>query len=301
MHKKLLALLMVILMLPVLAMAEEQRVFMAGETEPFAEGEQLLTLRVVPVLSADSALLTYGEHSMLVDMARPEQAKDVMNILADAGLERVEYAFSTHPHVDHLGGMIPMINAGIQFDQFLTVYPHEYVGNACIQRASVKAIKQAGIPVVDVGDGDTIEFGDVEITVLRQTSNKDDNERSAMLMIRYGKCSMLLTADVGGDGQPILVGMHDPNDLNVDIMKYPHHGLNRLRPEFMEATSPEFVYVPHGAVDTKDAQRQLAKAGIDVMFATWGPIVIQSNGEKWIVEQHVFDKMKEYAANYQLK
>lgn len=298
MHKRLFALLMVILLLPVLAMAAEQRVFMAGETEPFAEDEQLLTLRVVPVLSADSMLLTYGEHSMLVDMARPEQVKDVLSILADAGLKRVEYAFSTHPHVDHLGGMIPLIDAGIQFDQFLTAFPHEYVANACIQRASVKAVKAAGIPVVDVDDGDTIEFGDVEITVLRQTSCKNDNQRSAMLMIRYGECSMLLTADVGGDGQPILVGMHD---LKADVMKYPHHGINRLRPEFLEATSPEFVFIPHGAVDTKDGQRQLAKAGVDVMFATWGPIIIQSNGEKWIVEQQVFDKMKEYAANYQLK
>ena len=298
MYRRLAALLMALLLLPALSLAEEKRVYMAGETEAFGAEEKLLTVRVAPLLGADSMLVTYGEHSMLVDMGTRGQANKVYSVLQEAGLERVEYAFNTHPHDDHLGGIIPLMNKGIQFDQFLTAFPHDYTGRDCVQRSSVKAVKEAGIPVVDIDDGDTIAFGDVEMTVLRQTVNTNDNQRSAMLMIRYGECSMLLTADVSERGQPILAEMHD---LKADIMKYPHHGVSLNQEVFLDEVAPEFVFIPHGAIETKPGQKQLAERGIPVMFANWGTIILQSNGEKWIVEQVLTDKMKEYAANYQLK
>lgn len=292
------ALLMVLLLLPVWAMAQEKRVFRAGETEPFSEEDKLLILRVAPLMGGDSMLLTYGERSMMVDMGTKNHSKDILKMLADAGLESVEYAFSTHPHNDHLGSMVPLLEAGIRFDQFITAYPHDYQEDGCLQNYAIKAVKQAGIPVVDVDDGDIIEFDDVEIQVFRQNSIKKINESSAMLMIRYGVCKLLLTADVGGPGQPVLMEMHD---LKADIMKYPHHGLSRMHKEFLQEVDPEFVFIPHGAVDTKDAQKQLRNAEIPVIFSTWGQIVMASNGEKWIVDQLVPDDMKEYVANYRLK
>lgn len=299
MHKRWMALLMaLVLLVPAMAAAHEKRVFRAEETQPFAENEELLILRVAPLMGADSMLLTCGEHSMLVDMGLREHINEVLRMLEDAGLKRVEYAFSTHPHLDHLGGMIPLINAGIQFDQFLTAYPHNYMGQGCIQRSSVQAVKQAGIPVTDIADGDIIPFGDAEIMVLRQTANKKDNETSAMLMIRYGECSLLLTADVSGEGQPVLAKMHD---LKADIMKYPHHGLNRLHKDFLKETDPELTFIPHGAINSKDAQAQMRNAGIQVMFANWGPITLKCNGEKWIVDQYLSESMKIYAEQHQLK
>ena len=99
--KRLICLLLV-LMLPVFALAEgTQKVFYEDETEPFPEGTGLLTLRVCPLLGADCMLLTLGEHSMLVDTGRKMQAGTVLDVLNEAGLTSVEYVFSTHPHRDH--------------------------------------------------------------------------------------------------------------------------------------------------------------------------------------------------------
>ena len=78
MHKRLLAFLLTLFLLPAGALAQTQRVFMAGETAPFGADERLLTLYVCPIMGADSMLLTFEAHSMLVDMGKKEQAEDVL-------------------------------------------------------------------------------------------------------------------------------------------------------------------------------------------------------------------------------
>ncbi len=303
--KRLICLLLV-MMLPVFAMAEGTRkVFYEDETEPFPEGTELLTLRVCPLLGADSMLLTLGEHSMLVDTGRKMQAGTVLDVLNEAGLTSVEYVFSTHPHQDHLGGMIPLLEAGLGVGTFFTVFPHNYVefiGDYEVQPESIRALEAGNVPVVDLKTEDTIPFGDAEITVLRipdsliETSERTCNDMSAMLMVKYGDCSVLLTADVERRDEIELAELYD---LKADILKYPHHGMSVIEPVFLDEIRPEFVFFTHGAGDTHSAQVQIYEAGYERMcFATWGTITMQTDGTKWIVKQEILPEFTEIAEKY---
>ena len=287
-------LVLAVLCLPAAALAVTQRVYMAGETEPFGADERLLTLYVCPLMGADSMLLTFGEHSMLVDMAKESQAEDVLAMLARAGLDEVEIAFNTHPHNDHVGS-IPLIVEKIGIGTFMTAFPHDYTGSAIAQRKAIRALNEAGVPIVDVDDGDTIDFGDVEITVWRQTSFPGDNATSAMLFIRYGECTLLLTADVEGKGLADIAELHE---VKADIAKAPHHGLTKLDASFFEELAPEYMFIPHGSVNTKEFQKQADEKNVTYQFCTWGPITIETNGEKWIVEQQIFEDKLDYAQRY---
>ena len=303
--KRLLCLLL-LLMLPVSALAEGiQKVFYEDETEPFPENAELLTLRVCPLLGADSMLLTLGEHSMLVDTGRKLQAETVLGVLNEAGLTSVEYVFSTHPHQDHLGGMIPMLEAGLGVGTFFTVFPHNYVefiGQYEVQPETIKMLEARGIPVVDLKPDDTIPFGDAEITVLRipdssiETSERTCNDMSAMLMVKFGDCSVLLTADVERMDEIELAELYD---LKADILKYPHHGMSVIEPVFLDEIQPEFVFFTHGAGDTHRAQVQIYNAGYERMyFATWGTITMRTDGTKWIVKQDLLPEFVDIAKKY---
>ena len=276
------------------ALAEERRVFMAGETAPFGDDERLLTLYVCPLMGADSMLLTFEEHSMLVDMAKESQAEDVLAMLERAGLDAVEYAFNTHPHNDHVGS-IPVIAGRIGIGTFMTAFPHDYTGSAIAQRKAIRALEAAGVPIRDVDDGDTIDFGDVEITVWRQTAFPGDNATSAMLFIRYGECTLLLTADVEGKGLANIAELHD---VKADIAKAPHHGLTKMDASFFEELAPEYMFIPHGSVNTQAFQKQADEKNVAYQFCTWGPITMATNGEKWIVEQQIFKDKLDYAQRY---
>ena len=286
--------LLLVLMLPVLALADgTQKVFKEDETEPFPEGTQLLTLTVCPLLGADCMLLTYGEHSLLVDVAKDVTIDTVLQMLKDAGLDSVEGIFSTHPHRDHISGVIPLIESGIGVGTFYTVFPHDYteIGQPRnYTRETLAVLERENIPVVDLKTGDTIPFGDVSVTVLRIpdeyiVKKRKCNEMSGMLKIVYGDCSMLLTADVEPTqiSQGVLAELYD---LKADVLKYPHHGMSNARQEFLDEIDPEYVFFTHSASDTKRAQRFLIQNGYTwINFATWGPIYIRTDGNKWTVRQ----------------
>lgn len=276
------------------ALAAPQRVLMADEAAPFGEEDRVMTLYVCPLMGADSMLLTFEGRSMLVDMGTASQAEAVLAMIHRAGLDAVEYAFNSHPHNDHIGAL-PAIAKRIRIGTFLTAFPHDNIHDSFAQRRAMRALAAAGVPVRDVDSGDKIEFGDVDITVLRQKIFPGTNATSAMLFIRYGECTLLLTADVEGRGLKIIAEMFD---VKADIAKAPHHGLTDIDASFFEALAPEYVFIPHGSADTKQFQRQADAMNVPYQFCTWGPITITSNGERWIVDQQLFEDKKALAQRY---
>ena len=302
MLKKILVWLLLVMM-PVPALAGEGKVFLDGETEPFPEGAELLTLRVCPLLGADCMLLTLGEHSMLIDAGTKANIDQIDKMLSDAGLTQVEYAFNSHPHDDHIGGIRPLLKEGFGMGTFFTFFPHDYTDPGVLQKPTVKALEEAGVPIVDLKTEDTIPFGDAILTAYRvpegHTPDLGCNNLSAMLMIQYGECSILLTGDVENRTQPILTALYD---LKADILKHPHHGLDNVHEAFLEEVDPEYVFFTHGSVDTVNAQKYLIQKGYARMtFATWGLITLQTDGEKWIVRQDIKPDLAEYARNYKIR
>ena len=58
------------------------------------------------------------------------------------------------------------------------------------------------------------------------------------------------------------------------------------------------MFIPHGSVNTKEFQKQEDEKNVTYQFCTWGPITIATNGEKWIVEQQIFEDKLDYAQRY---
>jgi len=293
----LLLLLVLCLLLPSSAFSQDapvQRVFKKEDAQPFGEDEDLLHFYVCPLLGADSMILMQGDEVMMVDMGKANQYETIKSVLNDLGVTRIKYAFNTHPHDDHLGSMKYLVNDFI-FDTFMTAFPDNYSGESIIQVSTLKVINEKGIPVEKVDDGYTFTLGNAKLTVLRQDKYKNPNPQSCMLMVEFGECKMLLTADVIGSAQQLFA---DTKDLKADVLKFPHHGLNKVIADFLTDISPEYTVFTHGYANTKDAQKQLDKAGIWYDFATWGLIHLSTNGEYWIVEQELTEDGQRYEEKY---
>ncbi len=260
------------------------------DAEPFDADAEILTIRVTPMIGADCILLTLGEHSMLVDVGDRTTTKQVAAMLEEAGVEGVEYVFGTHPHADHVGGIFALLDRGFPIGAYFNFFPHNYYEErqVVIQKHVMDALDAAGVPVIDMHTEETVPFGDATLTAYRIPDERIEpimncNNLSAMLMVRYGDCSILLTADVEGRGQGILAELYD---LDADIMKFPHHGLNTANEAFLREVSPAFVFFTNGSDRTKAEQKQLKKEGCSWMtYASWGTIVLKTDGHRWTVRQ----------------
>ena len=265
----------------------DQKVYRVGEGTPFAEGTETFDLYVCPLLGADSMLLTCGGQNMLVDMGKANDYEIIRGVLEDQGIDHIDIAFNTHPHTDHLGSMIQILR-DYSVGQFMTGFDDDYTADEVVQRSTVKAVRAAGVPVVRIEDGDTFTLGGARMTVIRQTKYMytvpNPNPFSAMLMVEYGDCRLLLCADVVQNAQLYIAQTHD---LKADIIKWPHHGLNKVYREFMENADPAYAFITHGYMNTMEAQAQLNQYGIPHDFATWGVIHLSANGEYWLVDQQL--------------
>ena len=297
--RKMLCLVLVMMLLPAAAMAGT--VYAPEETEPFAEDAQLLTIRVCPQLGADCMLMTLGEHSMFVDLGVAKSLPLIQKLIEAAGIDRVDYVFNTHPHTDHLGGFQPLVETGFAVGTLITFYPHDYKGQSVIQKAALAAAEEWNVPILDMKTEEKVPFGDADLTAYkvperRERKSFNCNDLSAMLMIRYGNCSLLWGADVEAEAQGVLA---DEYDMKADILKIPHHGLSWMNKEFMLEVDPQYVIFTHGSINTTKAQEQLRKNGyVRMRFASWGMITIQTDGEKWIVSQEIDPDVQKYTERF---
>ena len=276
------------------------------DAPPFAEDAEILTLWVTPMVGADCMLLTLGEHSMLVDVGDRTTTAKVSAMLEEAGIDRVEYVFGTHPHADHMGGIFSLLERGFGIGTYLNFFPHDYYEGKqnVIQRHVIEALETAGVPILDMHTEETIPFGNATLTAYRIPDDLIDrslscNNLSAMLMIRYGDCTMLLTADVEGRGQKILAPLYD---FNADILKFPHHGLNKCDETFLREVNPGFTFFTNGSERPKGARNQLKRDGYPWMaFASWGTLVLRTDDTRWTVRQDFTKEILKHAIKtYQL-
>lgn len=282
----------------------EERVFLSTETTSFDKDADLLTLRVAGTYGGDSMLLTYGDETMLIDAGIDTFSPWIEQMLSEAGSNNhVDTFFSTHPHRDHLEGLFPLLEKGLAVGRICTVFPHDYHPDerSVMQNRLMQAAENYSIPIVDMKTGDTFSFGPAEITVFRLPDDRiaarmRTNDLSAMLLIRYGECSILLTGDVEWESQAILAGLYD---LKADIMKAPHHGYSPMSLDFLNNIDPEFVFITNGSVDTRLARSQLElEHRSRYLYSSWGEITFQTDGTRWIVSQDFRPDLRTHAESH---
>jgi competence protein ComEC len=165
---------------------------------------------------------------VLVDGGPP--GDDLASILDAAGVERLGAAVITHDQSDHAAGV----------EELLGSLPVSRLFYARLGRAPLAAAAVAGAAPIRIAAGSEIRSGGLELEVLwpplpdlsQPLAGADPNTQALVLLARWRRFTMLLTADAEAESVPI-----DPGP--VDVLKVAHHGsedaglgalLDRTRP-----------------------------------------------------------------------
>ena len=292
MLKRMLATFVLLCLLPVFAMAEDGSVVVNLVANPdaewaFAEGADILEIFFPPVQGADSCILRFQDRTLMIDAATPGQHDRVAAALAYAGINHINTGFNTHPHDDHIGGFDILYQAATM-DELIITFPEEEYNNN--MRRTLQAMQEQNIPVKTAGDGDLIPFGDVRLEVIkRDTYWFGENDCSAMIRLDYGDRSLMMTADVDIDCQNNLLKTA-ADKLDVDIFKYPHHGVSPAGWNFLTHLNAELAIITNRQDKVTNTHKDAQRRNITPLYTANGLVRLRTDGHIWVADQIKLDE-----------
>ena len=282
--KKIAALVLALLLLPACVLAEGRVINLAADPDAewsFQEGAEILEVWFPPVKGADACILRIGDEVWMVDAATEGQRDRVHATLKEMGVTRVNTGFNTHPHDDHIAGFQRLPDV-VELGKLIITFPEDANNH---MKNTLRKMKELGIPVEHASDGDVLKLGQATLTVnQRSTKWMSENNRSAMLMIQYGQCRLLLAADVELDGQNELLKTM-PEWLKADILKYPHHGVAKAGWNFLKHVGAELAVITNGRYSIKNVRKDSEKRDLPLIYTDEGIVRLRTDGQIWVVDQ----------------
>jgi beta-lactamase superfamily II metal-dependent hydrolase len=263
------------------------------EVTPEIQPSQNLTIAFIDVGQGDSILVILpNTKTLLIDGGERESSGKVLATLQEHGLNHIDVVVTTHPHADHIGGLIDVIK-NVDVGQVLD---SGQVHTTQTFEDFLDAIDTKQIPLKSVREGESINFDPtVKIGVLNPPATLPDgvdnqaefNDNSVVLKLTYGEFSALLTGDMQETNEARLVSKN-VTALDAEVLKVGHHGSRTSSSSsFLNAVTPEIAIISLGAGNSyghphQEALDRLSVAGTEQMFRTDvdGTITLTTNGSR---------------------
>ena len=216
-----------------------------------------------------------------------ESGSGALSYLEAKGVKRINLMIATHPHSDHIGGLVDVLKA-LPVDEVVT---NGQATTTLIYEHFLDAIAAAKATYKEVKRGDTLTLGGLTFAVLSPEGPQgpDLNEQSIVLRLVYGKVAFLFTGDAGKAAEASMLSAGE--QLQAEILKVGHHGSSTASsPAFLAAVKPKVAVYSCGLgnsygfpnTETLAALKAVGAAiyGTDVN----GTVVVTSDGIGYQVE-----------------
>ena len=218
--------------------------FLAVSSVAFAN--ENLTAHFLDVGQGDSILLQFDGKNILIDGGIQEMGPRVETYLKSHGVSSLDLLVATHPHEDHIGGLITILR-DFPIKQVLdSGQPH----SSQVYETFLTLIDQKNISYNVAQRGQKINLDtNLKIDVLSPppTLFSDDlNQNSIVLKVTYNKVSFLLMGDAGFEAENSIKAAS--YDLKSDILKVGHHGSSSASgASFLAKVKPAISIIEVGA------------------------------------------------------
>ena len=244
--------------------------------------EDGLLIHFIDVGQGDSILIQQKDHSMLVDAGENDQGEVVVSYLKEQGVTRLDYVIGTHPHSDHIGGLVNVIRAFEVGRVFLPPAEH----TTATFEDVLDAVEARGLSLTMPQVGDVWELGEASFTILSPNDDYGDdlNNWSIGIRVEYGENHAVLCGDAEALAEEDIC--ENVPELQADILKAGHHGSSTSSSDlFLDRVNPTWAVIQCGKDNSyghphQETLEKFQKRGIGVFRTDLeGTIVAASDGE----------------------
>ena len=229
-----------------------------------------------------------GGGNLLVDGGPSGAGPRVIAALKAGGVTRLDWVVGSHPHEDHIGGLVDVLRELPVSQALDPAYNH----GTALQRTYLELFKTKSIKANRARAGQTFELGGgtrLEILAPREpllTNTKADaNNNSIVMRLVHGETRVIFTGDMENAERERLLKEAKPEQLRSQVLKVSHHGShNGTDPAFLRAVAPDYAVISLGKGNDyghphRETLDELASANVRVLRTDEaGTIVFESNG-----------------------
>ncbi|MCX5749077.1 MAG: DNA internalization-related competence protein ComEC/Rec2 [Candidatus Saganbacteria bacterium] len=261
--------------------------FLLFSISPVVLAKQDLKVTVLDVGQGDSIFIKMPDgENILIDGGTGKAGKNiVLPFLQKQGVNMLDYAVLTHPHEDHLGGLLNIIGKV----KVNTIMDSGYGETSGFYYSFLQLVQSNKIKYLKGRAGQIYRFGGATLEVLAPFNTEitgtisDPNNNSIVMRLLYGNTSFLFAGDAAFEEENEILSRF--KNIKSGILKIGHHGsATSSSYDFIKAVSPGTAMISVGLnnrynLPSKRTVMLLEKLGINIVRTDMrGAIILTSDG-----------------------
>ena len=200
----------------------------------------------IDVGQGNSTLIQCGTSGVLIDGGEKEYGERVCNYLKACGIKELGCVIATHPHSDHIGGLIAVLQGFSVDNVIMPRLNMENTPTTSTYEKFLTVISEKKIKTLAAKPGNTYSFPDCTLEILGPVSQNDElNNMSVVCRLKAFSNYFMLLADA--EKSELREIAASGAALEADVLQAGHHGSRTsVLSMYLDSVNPDYAVISCG-------------------------------------------------------